>query len=77
MEGGAVSSSTIEGPRAVTAEDMRRWVQVSLNERRRRAERQLGKSWKRTTPDKAARVVVVGEALVALLKQIEEKEIRP
>lgn len=63
--------------RAVTAEDMRRWAQASLNERRRRAERQLGKDWKRTTPAKAARVVEVGEALVALLKRMEDKGASP
>ena len=57
--------------RTVSAADMRRWAQSALNERRRRAERQLAKDWKRTTPEKAARVVEVGEALLALLKELE------
>jgi len=58
----------------VTTADMIRWVQVSLTERRRRAERQLAKSWQRTTPERALRVVEVGNALLELLHTIEAQE---
>ena len=57
--------------RDVSIQEMRRWVQVSLTDRKRRAERQLSKDIKRTTPAKAARSVVVGEALIAFLREIE------
>jgi hypothetical protein len=67
--------------RAVSLDEMRRWAQAALNERRRRIERQLGKDWRRITPAKAARAVEVGEALIAMLKEMEggcaARELRP
>lgn len=57
--------------REVSIREMRKWVEVSLADRKRRSERQLAKSWKRTTPEKAARSVIVGQALIELLKQME------
>lgn len=51
--------------------EMRQWAQVALNERRRRIERQLGKDWRRITPSRAARAMQVGEALIALLREME------
>ena len=55
---------------SVPVAEMRHWVQVALNERRRRIERQLGKDWQRTTPTKAARAIEVGEAILKLLDEM-------
>lgn len=57
--------------REVSIREMRKWVEVSLADRKRRSERQLAKVIKRTTPEKAARSVEVGQALIALLREME------
>lgn len=56
---------------AIGLAEMRKWVEVSLADRKRRSERQLAKVIKRTTPEKAARSVEVGQALIAMLKEME------
>jgi hypothetical protein len=68
VRGGSLApAATASVPIAV----MRHWAQVALDERRRRIERQLGKDWRRITPAKAKRAIEVGEALIALLKEME------
>lgn len=67
--------------RAVSVPEMRIWTEARLREIRERKRKQLAKDWRRTTPDKAARVVEVGEALVAMLKAMERgataQQLRP
>jgi hypothetical protein len=56
--------------RAVSLDEMRRWTMARLREVRERSRKQLAKDWRRTTPDKAARVVEVGEAILKLIDEI-------
>jgi hypothetical protein len=42
--------------RAVSLDEMRRWTRARIREVRERSSKQLAKDWRRTTPDKAARV---------------------
>lgn len=57
--------------RAVSLDEMRRWTQARIREVRERSRKQLARDWRRTTPEKAARVAEVGEAILKLLDEME------
>jgi hypothetical protein len=59
--------------RAVSLDEMRRWTRARIREVRERSSKQLAKDWRRTTPDKAARVVEIGEAILKLLDETENR----